>query len=89
MLDGPSPQVLTPFIVQAVPLFLELMKDPNDQVRDTVSWTLGRICEFNITGAGANFEKLVEVVCTGLQDRTPKVASNCAWVCFIFNTRSI
>ncbi|KAJ6838534.1 importin subunit beta-1-like [Iris pallida] len=47
ILEGPSPDKLTPIVNVALNFMLSaLMKDPNNHVKDTTAWTLGRIFEF-------------------------------------------
>ncbi|CAI0552395.1 unnamed protein product [Linum tenue] len=47
ILEGPSIEKLTPIITVALNFMLTaLMKDPNNHVKDTTAWTLGRIFEF-------------------------------------------
>ncbi|XP_072978367.1 importin subunit beta-1-like [Typha angustifolia] len=47
ILEGPSPDKLMPIVNVALNFMLTaLMKDPNNQVKDTTAWTLGRIFEF-------------------------------------------
>ncbi|KAJ7643036.1 armadillo-type protein [Mycena polygramma] len=48
ILEGPDPIVLTPFVTQALPLLIDMMSDTNADVKDTVAWTLGRICDLLI-----------------------------------------
>ncbi|KAM0946031.1 putative importin-beta domain, armadillo-like helical, importin beta family [Dioscorea sansibarensis] len=47
ILEGPSPDKLTPVVNVALNFMLTaLIKDPNNHVKDTAAWTLGRIFEF-------------------------------------------
>ncbi|KAK1301945.1 Transportin-1 [Acorus calamus] len=47
ILEGPSPDKLTNIVNIALNFMLTaLMKDPNNHVKDTTAWTLGRIFEF-------------------------------------------
>ncbi|KAG0448235.1 hypothetical protein HPP92_027930 [Vanilla planifolia] len=47
ILEGPSPEKLTPIVNVALNFMLiALTKDPNNHVKDTTAWTLGRIFEF-------------------------------------------
>ncbi|KAJ8771359.1 hypothetical protein K2173_026536 [Erythroxylum novogranatense] len=47
ILEGPSPDKLTPIVNVALNFMLSaLTKDPNSHVKDTTAWTLGRIFEF-------------------------------------------
>ncbi|GAV89095.1 IBN_N domain-containing protein/HEAT_EZ domain-containing protein, partial [Cephalotus follicularis] len=47
ILEGPSPEKLTPIVNVALSFMLSAFtKDPNNHVKDTTAWTLGRIFEF-------------------------------------------
>ncbi|KAK4746057.1 hypothetical protein SAY87_012369 [Trapa incisa] len=47
ILEGPSPEKLAPFVNVALKFMLtSLIKDPNNHVKDTTAWTLGRMFEF-------------------------------------------
>uniref|UniRef100_A0A803PP82 Importin N-terminal domain-containing protein n=2 Tax=Cannabis sativa TaxID=3483 RepID=A0A803PP82_CANSA len=47
ILEGPSPEKLMPLVNVALTFMLNaLMNDPNNHVKDTTAWTLGRIFEF-------------------------------------------
>lgn len=62
-------------------LLINLMNDPSVQVRDSVAWTIGRVCE-HIPSAVLNDQyllKLLEGLCTGLLGE-PRVATNVCWV---------
>jgi importin subunit beta-1 len=50
------------------------------QVKDTASWTLGRISELHpgCIHVETHLPNLVQTLVRGLQD-SPRVASNCAW----------
>ena len=45
ILEGPDPDTLSPLCAQAMPLFVNLLKDDSVVVRDTAAWTIGRLCE--------------------------------------------
>ncbi|RWW27733.1 hypothetical protein BHE74_00003847 [Ensete ventricosum] len=47
ILEGPSPDKLIPLVNVALNFMLTaMMKDPNNHVKDTTAWTLGRMFEF-------------------------------------------
>lgn len=47
ILEGPSPEKLVPLVNMALSFMLNaLTKDPNNHVKDTTAWTLGRMFEF-------------------------------------------
>lgn len=69
------------FSSQIPELLINLMNDPSVQVRDSVAWTIGRVCE-HIPSAVLNDQyllKLLEGLCTGLLGE-PRVATNVCWV---------
>lgn len=84
MLEGPDPQSLRPFVEQAFPTLINLMRDDTVAVRDTTAWTIGRICEL-IPDAVLNpsfLTVLLEALVIGLAAE-PRVSAN---VCWAFNS---
>lgn len=80
ILDGPDPTVLTPLVNQALPILIDMMTDQNVHVRDTVAWTLGRICEL-LTAAikpDVHLRPLVAALVSGLRDN-PRIIGNSCW----------
>ncbi|XP_062518433.1 importin subunit beta-1-like [Corticium candelabrum] len=80
ILEGPDPKALTPLVIQAMPTLIEMMKDVNIVVQDTVAWTIGRVCGL-LPEAALKEEylmPLLEAMCEGL-DKEPRVASNICW----------
>ena len=68
-------------IEQAMPMLIELLKDPSVAVRDTTAWTVGRICEI-VPEAVLNehfLTPLLHALVEGLMAE-PRVASNVCWV---------
>ena len=64
-----------------MPTLIEMMKDVNIVVQDTVAWTIGRVCGL-LPEAALKEEylmPLLEAMCEGL-DKEPRVASNICWV---------
>lgn len=59
-----------------------MMKDPVVNVKDTVAWTLGRVCELLIhcIKPEIHLPELISALVYGLQDN-PRIVSNCCWVC--------
>ncbi|KAI8646872.1 armadillo-type protein [Parasitella parasitica] len=80
ILDGPDPTVLTPFVEQALPALIQMMKDPVVHVKDTVAWTLGRICELltDCIKPEIHLNDLISALVYGLQDN-PRIVGNCCW----------
>ena len=81
ILEGPSPDKLTPIVNVALTFMLTaLTKDPNNQVKDTTAWTLGRIFEF-LHGSTidspiitqANCQQIITVLLQSMKD-VPNVA---------------
>lgn len=80
ILDGPDPAVLTPLIHQALPILIDMMADQNVHVRDTVAWTLGRICDILISAMKpeVHLRPLVAALVHGLNDNA-RIIGNCCW----------
>lgn len=80
ILEGPSPDKLTPLVNVALNFILNAMKDENSHVKDTTAWTLGRIFEF-LHGTTmetpiitqSNFPHILSVLLESLKD-APNVA---------------
>ncbi|XP_054798183.1 importin subunit beta-1-like [Prosopis cineraria] len=81
ILDGPSPDKLASLVNVALPFMLSaLMKDPNNHVKDTTAWTLGRMFEFlhsSIVGTPlineGNCQQIITVLLQSMKD-APNVA---------------
>jgi len=81
ILEGPDPDTLKPIVQQAMPLLISLMTDASPVVRNTVAWTIGRVCEL-LPEAAVDLSYLVPLVeglVRGLED-VPRVAANVCWV---------
>lgn len=80
IMDGPDPNVLTPLVTQALPILIDMMRDENTLVKDTVAWTLGRVCDLLIVALKpeVHLHPLVSALVTGLQDK-PRIVANCCW----------
>ncbi|KAJ9189305.1 hypothetical protein P3X46_000615 [Hevea brasiliensis] len=81
ILEGPSPDKLTSIVNVALNFMLTaLTKDPNNHVKDTTAWTLGRIFEF-LHGSTvdtpiitqANCQQIITVLLQSMKD-VPNVA---------------
>lgn len=72
-----------------MPVLLGLMKDQSVVVRDSVAWTLSKICEQVPEAAldGANLDNLLNALMENL-DSEPRVSTNVCWVCFFFQVIS-
>jgi importin subunit beta-1 len=88
ILEGPSQQVLQPYMPQAIDLMIRLMRDSSVQVKDTAAWTIGRVCEHQIASISAQQWRQMThalqpgepaeaegVLLAGLKDE-PRVAAN-------------
>ncbi|KAF7300244.1 APC1-C domain-containing protein [Mycena kentingensis (nom. inval.)] len=81
ILEGPDPIVLTPLVTQALPLLIDMMTDGHADVKDTVAWTLGRICELLIQTikTDVHLHPLVSALVGALGDEHPRIVANCCW----------
>ena len=70
-----------------MPVLLGLMKDPSVVVRDSVAWTLSKICEQVPEAAldGANLDSLLNALMENL-DSEPRVSTNVCWVCIVLGS---
>ena len=80
ILEGPDPNNLKPIVEQALPMLIELMNDSSVVVRDTVAWTIGRICELipDSIIKTPTLKPLLDALIEGLKAE-PRVASNVSW----------
>ncbi|KAJ3228362.1 karyopherin beta [Clydaea vesicula] len=78
ILEGPDNRLLAPLITTALPVIIELMKDPVIQVKDTTAWCLGKICEVEFNSVASELPKVIEVLLSGLVE-PPRVAVNACW----------
>eukprot|EP01101_Sappina_pedata_P006992 TRINITY_DN3600_c0_g1_i1.p1 TRINITY_DN3600_c0_g1~~TRINITY_DN3600_c0_g1_i1.p1 ORF type:complete len:857 (-),score=363.05 TRINITY_DN3600_c0_g1_i1:28-2598(-) len=66
-------------IVMSLPVLVAHLADPNEHVKDTTAWTIGRICQIHSKCIDPAFiGKLVEAICSTLGE-APRVASNASW----------
>lgn len=76
ILDGPSQEKLTPIVSQAILVLISCLQDKSMQVRETTSWTLGKICEFHKQAIGQEaLQPMINALAITLEDRHPKVVS--------------
>ncbi|XP_781574.3 importin subunit beta-1 [Strongylocentrotus purpuratus] len=80
ILEGPNETLLNPLVMQAFPVLIELLADPCVIVRDTVAWTLGRICELlpQAVLEQPYFDSLLVALIECLGNE-PRVAANVCW----------
>ncbi|GEQ68511.1 hypothetical protein JCM33374_g2179 [Metschnikowia sp. JCM 33374] len=80
ILEGPEVDQLKQAIQEAVKPILALISDPTIQVKETVTWCLGKITEVAINALefSNDLEPLLQALLLGLNDH-PKVSVNCCW----------
>ena len=83
ILEGPDDTILSPLVIDAFTILIQLLRDPCVVVKDTVAWTLGRICELlpNTVLGQPYFDSLLVNLIECL-DEEPRVAANVCWVRF-------
>lgn len=66
---------------KALPIIIKMMRDPVVLVKDTVAWTLGRICELlpQCIKPKYHLKDLITALIAGLNDN-PRIINNCCWV---------
>lgn len=81
ILDGPEPKILEPLVTQALHPLIEMMNDPDEHVKDTTAWTLGRVCDIMIDCVKPTnvLNGLVAALVNGLNNDTSRMTSNCCW----------
>ena len=84
ILEGPEVNSLRPIVETALPTLISLMSDQCVIVRDTVAWTIGRICELipEAVLQDTILKVLLDALIEGLRAE-PRVAAN---VCWAFNS---
>ncbi|CDS08530.1 hypothetical protein LRAMOSA09891 [Lichtheimia ramosa] len=80
ILDGPDIAVVMPLVDRALPTLIGMMTDPVVHVKDTVAWTLGRVCELLVDciKPEVHLQQLITALILGLQDN-PRIVGNCCW----------
>lgn len=80
IMEGPDEQTLEGLVKQALGVLIDMMNDPNVQVKDSVAFTLGRISEgvSNAIDTEMHLTPLVSSLFSGLTSN-PKMASSCCW----------
>ncbi|CAN0522509.1 unnamed protein product, partial [Laminaria digitata] len=77
--QGPSVEKLSPLVHSAMPILIGLMRDPHVMVKDSATWTIGKICELHGPSIPAEaLTPLVEALLQALKD-SPRV---CSKACF-------
>ena len=80
IMEGPDEKLLDPLIKQALPVLIGMMDDSVVQVKDSVAYALGRICEncSESIDSQANLPPLIGALFAGLSSN-PKMAGSCCW----------
>ena len=78
ILDGPKEAIIRELVSKAFPVILENMRDSNELVKDTASWTVGRICQLHPETTTELLDRLIVAFLAGLKD-VPSVSSNVCW----------
>jgi importin subunit beta-1 len=80
ILDGPDPSLLNSLVNSAMPILIHMMTDSDLQVRDTVAWTLGKVCDVLVQTIqpDVHLQPLVVAFVNGLK-ASPRIAANCCW----------
>jgi len=76
ILEGPSLEVIGPYVNQSIPVLLAALSDPHDLVKDTTAWTIGRICELHVRAIPEEtFPTLVNGLMGKLISEPPRVSN--------------
>lgn len=83
IMEGPSVEVMGPYVQGSLQLLLTSLNDTNDLVKDTAAWTLARICELHSESVPAeSFTPVVEALYGCLSDPSAKVASQACFALY-------
>ncbi|KAH3762803.1 importin beta subunit [Pelomyxa schiedti] len=83
VLEGPARASLHTFIVAALPILMKHMADPNDMVKDTTAWALGRIFQHHKEEVGENLHNVIATLFTALDTSSSLVSANICWAVHI------
>lgn len=80
ILEGPQDKVLDGVVKQGLPVLIGMMNDPNDLVKDSTAFALGRVseCCSSAISPQEHLPTLVTSLFRGLQSN-PKMAASCCW----------
>ena len=80
IMEGPEESTLNSLVKQALPVLISMMDDSVVQVKDSVAYALGRICEAcpDAIDPSAHLSPLIGALFSGLSSH-PKMASSCCW----------
>lgn len=77
--QGPSVEKLSPLVHSAMPILVTLMQDPHVMVKDSATWTIGKICELHGQSIPAEALKPLVTALLAALDDSPRV---CSKACF-------
>lgn len=77
IMEGTTSEKMKPLVEQSYPRLVQSLRDPSIAVRDTISWTLGRIVQFHPTIIPLG--QLAPICVEKLKD-VPRVAFHMCWV---------
>lgn len=83
ILEGPSPESLRAIVMQALPPLIPFLQDPINLVRDTSTWTIGRIFQYHRDSISP--ELIPTVVGALAQTLDDASSSVCSQACFALN----
>lgn len=80
ILDGPSDAQLVKIGQSGLPIIVSMMNDPHPSVRDTVSWTLGRLTDLAllIVQPDRDLPGIINAIVFGLQ-QSGRISANSCW----------
>eukprot|EP00742_Colponemidia_sp_Colp-10_P001256 GILJ01001353.1.p1 GENE.GILJ01001353.1~~GILJ01001353.1.p1 ORF type:complete len:858 (-),score=174.57 GILJ01001353.1:567-3140(-) len=83
ILDGPEEKVLAPIIESGLMTILNSLQHPHSLVKDTASWTIGRICDLHADIIQGNPERYLDVLIPALLAPLAKDSAHiCANICW-------
>ncbi|KAN0032741.1 hypothetical protein ACTFIV_006661 [Dictyostelium citrinum] len=66
-------------LVQLIPILLQLIRDKNDMVKETASWTIGRVCDHQMSNVSEQLEIILSTLMEATSDENIKVATHACW----------
>lgn len=82
VLDGPTGDIATQLIAHTLPILLQqVVKSLVTVVRDTATWTLGRILQLHPQIATPILPDILRFLCKAAVEDEPRVAIHACWVC--------
>ncbi|KAI9726275.1 MAG: karyopherin beta [Chrysothrix sp. TS-e1954] len=80
IMEGPETKMLDNIVKQGLPMLISMMNDSSVLVKDSVAFTMGRICECvpDAIDAQTHLQPLISSLFQGLSS-SPRMASSCCW----------